>query len=334
MVLSNGCYGPIEHADEEAVFKTIVDLSCTAWRRAMHGAKTGNSKDLQLIEEMRIKVQKSMEDREIPLKEDMVEIAGGMENRTLEDRQHVKDLIKRYWAHTSRAHEEAAVAASILRLLADEMDEASYTALIMAGTRPLIMMEVPQMANQATEMRLQREREEKAEDLHNQPIEEVIESQNVPVPVLRWLDSSIMLPTQYLAAMVYYFVAAEADSTRTVTNKGVAAMFKLLPSNLHKLVSGKKYAGGSKGEGRKASSLKELEDRSERMVQVIKNPVSAAVGSSKSGGRAGKVKSSGKVTVTKAPPKLIPLPFLDDETPASGTRSSRKKQKGDDTGKK
>ena len=301
----------------------------------MHGAKTGNTKDLQRIEEMRIKIQKSIEDRKIPPKEDMVEIAGEMENRMPEDRQHVKDLIKSYWAHTTRAHEEAAAAASILKLLADEVDETTYMALITAGTRPLIMVEVPQMASQVTEMRLQREWEEKAGSLRNQSIEEVIESQNMPVPVLQWSESSIMLPAQYLAAMVYYFVAAEADSTCTVTNKGVATMFKLSPSNLHKLVSGKKYAGRSKGEGKKASSLKELEERSEPMVQVIKKKtVSSTAGSSKSGGRAGKVKSTEKVKVTKAQPKIIPLPFLDDETQASGTRGSRKKQKGDDTQKK
>ena len=188
------------------------------------------------------------------------------------------------------------------------------------------------MVSQAMEMRLQREQEEKAESLRNQPIEEVIESQNVPVPVLRCSDSSIMLPTQYLAAMVYYFVAAEADSTCTVTNKGVATKFKLSPSNLHKLVSGKKYARGSKGEGRKASSLKELEERSETMVKVSKKKtVSSAAGSSKSGGRAGKVKSTEKVTVTKVQSKITPLPFLDDESPASGTRRSRKKQQGDET---
>ena len=334
MVLKIGCYGPIEHADEEAIFKTIIDPTCTAWRRAMHGAKMGNAKDLQRIEDMRIKIQKSTEDREIPPKEDMVEIAGKMENRMPEDRQHVKDLIKHYWAHTTRGHEEAAAAASILSLLADEVDKTTYTALIMAGTRPLIMVEVPQMASQAIEMRLQREREEKAESLRNQPIKEVIASQNMPVPVLRWSESSIMLPTQYLVAMVYYFVAAEADSTRTVTNKGVATMFKLAPSNLHKLVSRKKYAGGSKGEGKKASSLKELEERSEAMVKVIrKKTVSSVAGGSKSGGKAGKAKFSEKVKVTKALPKIIPLPSLDNETPASGTRGSRKKQKGDDTQK-
>ena len=332
MVLSTGCYGPIEHADEEAVFKTILDPSCTAWRRAMHGAKTGNSKDLQRIKEMRVKVLKATEDREIPPEKDLADIAGAMENRTLEDRQHVKDLIKRYWAHTARAHEEAGAAASILRLLADEMDEASYTTLITAGTRPLIMMEVPQMARQAAEIRQQREQEEKAEDLRSQPIEEIIVNQNMPVPCERWAKSSIMMPTQYLSAMVYYFVAAEADETRTITNKGVAALFNLQPSNLHKLVSGRKYAGGSKGEGKKASSLQELEDRSEPMVKVIKKKaVPAAAGSSKGRGRG---KSSGKVKVTKAPSKLIPLPFLDEETPAAGTRSSRKKQKGEDTDKK
>ena len=336
MVLKIGCYGPIEHADEEAVFKTIVDPACTAWQRALHGVKTGNAKDLQWIEEERIRIQKSTEDCEIPPKEEMVEIAGEMENHTLEDRKHVKDLIKCYWTHTTRAHEEAAAAAGILKILADELDERTYMALITAGTRPLIMVEVPQMASQATEMRLQREREEKAESLRSQPIEEVIVSQNVPVPVLRWSESSIMLPTQYLAAMVYYFVAAEADSTCTVTNKGVAEMFKLAPSNLHKLVSGKKYAGGSKGEGKKVSSLKELEDRSKTMVKVIrKKMVSGVAGVSKSGGKAGKVKSSDKVTVTKAQPKARPIPYIDDdETPASGTRGSRKKQKGDDTEEK
>ena len=101
MVLKIGCYRPIEHADEDAVFKTIVDPTCSAWRRAMHGAKTGNAKDLQWIEEMRIKIQKSTEDREIPPKEDMVEIAGKMKNCTPKDRQHIKDLIKHYWAHTT-----------------------------------------------------------------------------------------------------------------------------------------------------------------------------------------------------------------------------------------
>ena len=147
MVLKIGSYGPLEHADEEAVFRTIVDPTCTAWKRALHSAKTGNSKDLQRIEEKQISVLKTVEGHEIPPKQSLVDIAGEMEGSTEENKKHVKDLIKRYWAHTSKAHEEATAAASILRLLADEMDKDAYTTLIRAGTRPLIILHVPKWQN-------------------------------------------------------------------------------------------------------------------------------------------------------------------------------------------
>ena len=257
MVLKLGSYGPMEHTDEEAVFRTIVDPTCTVWRRALHGAKIGNSKDLQRIEERRINIIKSVEECKIPSKEEIVDLAGPMEESSEEQKKHVKDLIKRYWVHMSRAHEVAAAAASILRLLANKVDEDMYTTLINAGTRPLIMVYVPQMAKQATAMKLEKEHEEQAEDLRNTPIEEIIKEQNMPVPVDRWVDSSIMILTQYLTAMVFYFVYAEANPKVTVTNKGVAEMFKLSPSNLHKLVSGKKYHGGSMGTARKVTTLKQ-----------------------------------------------------------------------------
>ena len=196
------------------------------------------------------------------------------------------------------------------------------------------MIEMPQMTSQALEMKLEREQQEKAENLWNQPIVQIIGEQNVLVPVQRWSSSSIMLPTQYLAAMVYYFVYAEANPDLNVTNKGVAGLFKVAPSNLHKLVRGKKYHGGSHGDSRKVSSLKELEEHGEPMVQVIKKktvkPMTSASGSSKSGGKAGKAKTSGKVTVTKTMPRIIPLPFFDDETPALGTRGAHKKKKEGD----
>ena len=109
MVLKINAYGPVEHADEEAVYKMIVDPTCMMWRRVMHGAKTRNSKDIQRIEEKRIKVEKSVEDHKIPPKEDMAVIAGPMEERTEEDRKHIRYMIKRYCAHTTKAHEEAVV---------------------------------------------------------------------------------------------------------------------------------------------------------------------------------------------------------------------------------
>ena len=230
-------------------------------------------------------------------------------------------------------HEESAAAVSILRLLADEVGEQTYLTLINAGTRPLIMIEVPQMVNQATEMKLERDRQGKSEDMQNQPIEVIIEEQNIPVPVERWINSSIMLPTRYLAAMVYCFVFTAVDPKRNVTNKGIAELFKLSPSNLHKLVSGKKYHGRSYGEGRKARSVEELEDHGEKMVVVStkkgskvstskESSASVAVGSTKGSA----MKSKVMVTKTVITPHLVPLEFF-KETPVLGTRGARKKKK-------
>ena len=84
-------------------------------------------------------------------------------------------------------------------------------------------------------------------------------------------------------------VYAEMSPEVNVTNKGVAALFKVSPSNLHKLVSGKKYHGGSHGDSRKVSLLKEVEDHGEPMVQVIKKKMVKSMtsrsGTSTSGGK-------------------------------------------------
>ena len=157
------------------------------------------------------------------------------------------------------------------------------------------------------------------------------------MPVDRWVDSSIIIPTQYLAVMVFYLVYVEANPKVNVTNKDMAEMFKLLPSNLYRLVSGNKYHGGSTGTARKASTLKDLEEHREPMVQCIRKKTTKASGgssmSTKSGGRAGKAKSSSKVTVLKTTPHIIPLPFLDDKTPAARTRGARKNKEEEDTKK-
>ena len=162
--------------------------------------------------------------------------------------------------------------------------------------------------------------------MRGQPIEVVIEEQNVPRPIEHWSNSSIMLPTRYLAAMVYYFVYGAADPRKNVTNKGIMAIFKLSSINLHKLVSGKKYHGGSHGKARKARSVAELEEHGEKMVQV--NNMTVKPGTSKAGGGSKGVVKKSKVTVTKTAImtlKIIPLPLL-EETLALGMRNAKKRK--------
>ena len=107
-----------------------------------------------------------------------------------------------------------------------------------------------------------------------------------------------MSPSAYLAAAVYYFLFNTVDQKKTVANQMVAEWFKVSKSNLHRITSGRKYAGGSITTGRKHKSLQELEEHREPMVKIAKVKP--------------KPKAKKTVTVMKTMLKIIPLPFLED----------------------
>ena len=311
MIEKLGAYSLIEAADTDAVFETIVDPQCIAWRRALHGTKTRNSKGILRVEEKRWKVERLVEEREVIPDEEVKTFADTMKVKSKTTRPDVVMMIKRYFGHIARAHEEAANAAKVAQLLIDEVEENSWLQIVANGMRPLVMMEVPEMMRQAFSMKTERECQQKAEMMRGQPIEEIIKEQNMPQPVERWVESKIMSPSTYLVAAVYYFLFNTVDQKKTVANQAVAEQFKISKSNLHRITSGRKYAGGSIMTGRKLKSVQELEEHGEPMVKIAKVKP--------------KPKAKKMVTVTKTTPKLIL--FLDD-TLAEGTRRSRKKKDG------
>ena len=318
MIEKLGAYSPIEAADAEAVFETVVDPQCVAWRRAQHGTKTGNSKEILRVEEKLWKVERSIEEREISPDEQVQTFADTMTVKSKTERAEVIRMIKRYFGHVARAHEEMASAARIAQELVDEVDENSWLQIVSNGTRPLVMLQVPEMMQQVAMMKTDCEHCEKAKQLRGLPIEDIIKEQNMPRPVERWVESKIMSPSAYLAAAVYYFLYSVVDQKKAVVNQAVADLFKVSKSNLHRITSGRKYAGGSVTTGKKLKSVQELEEHGEQMVKIAKVKP--------------KPKSKKKVVVTKVTPKVIPLPFL--EEPTEDPRRSRKKKdkdkKGDD----
>ena len=165
MIEKLGAYSPIEAADTEAVFEMVVDPQCVAWRRAQHGTKTGNSKEILWVEEKHWKVEKSIEEREISPEEQVKMFADMMTVKSKMERADVIHMIKRYFGHVAKAHEEAASAARIAQELVDEVDENSWLQIVSNGTRPLVMLQVPEMMQQAAMMKSDRERHEKAEQL-------------------------------------------------------------------------------------------------------------------------------------------------------------------------
>ena len=158
--------------------------------------------------------------------------------------------------------------------------------------------------------------QQQTEVMRGQPIEEIVQEQNMPRPVERWTKLKIMSPSSYLAAAVYYFLFNMVNQKKTVANQIVADLFKISRSNLHRITSSQKYTGGSTMTGRKIKSLQELEEHGESMVKIAKVN--------------GKTKQKVMVMKTITTPKLIPLPFL-DKTPASGMRRAHKKKEEDDT---
>ena len=203
MIEKLGAYSPIEAVDTEAVFETVLDPQCVAWRRAQHRTKTGNSKEILQVEEKLWKVERSIEEREISPDEQVKMFAETMTVKSKTERADVVRLIKRYFRHMAKAHEEAVAVAKIAQELVEEIDENSWLQIVSNETRPLVMLQVPEMVQQTAKMKSDREHHEKAEQLRGLPIEDIIREQNMPRPVERWAESKIMSPSAYLAAAIY-----------------------------------------------------------------------------------------------------------------------------------
>ena len=104
-----GSYAPIEAADVDAVLKTVIDVSCTAWKNAMQGVKTGDSKSIMKIEKRRAGIIRVIEDRELPQK-DGTEVLDPeqVEGKTEEEKKEIKWMLCKFWDHIRKAHKEAA----------------------------------------------------------------------------------------------------------------------------------------------------------------------------------------------------------------------------------
>ena len=250
-------------------------------------------------------MERSIEEREISPEEEVKTFADMMQVKSKTDRAEVVRMVKRYLGHVAKAYEEVASTARIAQSLIDEIDENSWLQIVSNGTRPLVMLQVLEMLQQAATMKLECECQQKAEQMWGLPIEDIIKEQNMPRPVEHWAESKIMSPSAYLVAAVYYFLFNTVDQKKTIANQ---AVFKVLRSNMHRIASGRKYAGGSITTGRKLKSVQELEEHGEAMVKIAKVKP--------------KPKAKKTITVTKTTPKIIPLPFLPDDTAGEVLRRS------------
>ena len=97
-------------------------------------------------------------------------------------------------------------------------------------------------------------------------MEEPDNSTEGKIPCKQRVTQSTVAYQAYKAA-VYYFLFNTVDQKKTVANQAVADQFKVSKSNLHRITSGRKYAGGSITTGRKLKSVQELEEHGNQWLR-------------------------------------------------------------------
>ena len=258
-----GTYAPIEAADVDAVMKMVIDVNCTTWKKAMQGVKTGDSKSIMKIEEKRTSIIRVIEERDILLEDDTEVLdPDQVEDKTDEEKKEIKQMLHKFWNHVNKAHKEMVCAAGELARLALVLEPEDYFKVIQAGTHPLITMEIPQVKQMVAEKKDMEEQVRSREEMRNTKIEDIIIEQNLSTPLQRWKGSKVLLPTRYLTAAVYYFIYSQVDQASPMTNKYVLDKFALSSSNLHRIITGRRYA-----EGHKSAKMK-TEDHGEKFVKV------------------------------------------------------------------
>ena len=93
MIDKLGAYSP---RDVDAVYDTIVDPQCIAWRRALHGTKMGNSKEILRVEEKHWKAERSIEQQDLASEEDIKTFADTMKVKSKTERADVVKMVKKY----------------------------------------------------------------------------------------------------------------------------------------------------------------------------------------------------------------------------------------------
>ena len=203
-------WSPIEAADVNLVMKTVVDPTCTAWRKRLKGVKTGNSKQILKKGDKKEEVLRIAEQRDIPDEAEEVLPEGSLADKTEEEQKEIRLTIKRYFEHVRRAHEEAACAAGKLVQLVDVLEREQFLTIARAGTRPLVALEMPEVKRMIEQKREEVKRAETREELKNMSIDDVVMSQNLPTPLERWKKSKWMMPTRLLAVATHYFIYSQA----------------------------------------------------------------------------------------------------------------------------
>ena len=126
-----------------------------------------------------------MEDRDLPMDTEAAGVdVDTMEGKSEEEKK-IKRMLSKFWNNVSKAHEEASCAAGELSRLAMVLELDDHYKIVEAGTRPLIVMEIPRVQQLISEKKSSEEWARSRDEKKNMRIEDIIIEQNLPTPLDR-----------------------------------------------------------------------------------------------------------------------------------------------------
>ena len=138
-----------------------------------------------------------IEDRDIPMEDDMTVVdADKIEGKSEEEKREIKRMLRKFWGHVKKAHEEAACAAGELSRLSMVLEPDDYFKVVEARTHPIITMEIPKAKQMVAQQKEAEERVRSHDEMRNTRIEDIIIGQNLLTLLERWKDSKVLLPTR------------------------------------------------------------------------------------------------------------------------------------------
>ena len=224
------------------ILPTIEDLTCKAWQLKLQDVQTAGEGELNVSKADNSGVCVAKRKYEIK------DIAAYMEEITADwsdlKRKDFKLTMKRVMGNMSAAHRMVAEASQEMITLLDKVELPVWMKLVDMTMRPLVLMEVPEVAVMCEEVR-QLSRENQQHWNQSTKITTIMEAKNLPFLPTTWGYKVEGRAKKVIAGIIYKYVkdqmyAGELETPATE----VSSKYALNATTMNRHILGKKYEGG------------------------------------------------------------------------------------------
>lgn len=228
-----GSYTEIRDASLTAVRLSIVDPSCKAWLEW---------KEIKADMDQAVNVEPGdgVQEIEVASPDSMI---AKLENKTVEEKEEIKQNIAGIYEDLAACHYYAGFAYKKISELAPKVDLETLLTVVKNAAQPMIQLTPADLAQRVRDEVTKGKKDRLAIALRDKGKQVLREC--VPSPELIWRHTESMKPTGMLAACVYHYLHITLMPKKVVTQQELSEMFRVPKSTLNRVLSGKRYPGGT-----------------------------------------------------------------------------------------